>query len=54
MVENRTVGKERKRFSLGLPDLGTNETKINSRHAGNLKLQHSHHFLHKRRHLPLK
>ena len=44
MAENRTVGKERKGSLLGVPDLGTNKTKINSRHAGNCKLQHSHHF----------
>ena len=44
MAENRTVGKKRKRFALGLPDSGINKTKINSRHAENCKLQHPHHF----------
>jgi len=54
MVENTTVRGKGERFSLGLPDSGTKKTEVNSRHAGNCKLQHSHHCLHKRRHLPSK
>lgn len=47
MAENRTVGDGEKKiyiyvFSFGLPDWGTNETKINSKHAGKFKLQQSH------------